>query len=195
MDNNHHRHVHIVLRIHTKVPSCRFHVFNHTQRVARNYTQRVARLNGFLSQLFNRAISLAHVRSPGMYQHAVAPPTTTFHYSSTLPHNISPTTIIKVRGGHRHQQRHAYSPSSRPSSSCRRWWCCTSGFYRYDQRLIVDTTTARVDTTTTTTTSWGGWSGGDRTRPDFGQPLRGDLPYAVESDEFSVSRSPDQSKR
>ena len=123
------------------------------------------------------------------------PPTTIFHYSSTLPHNISPTTIIKVRGGHRHQQRHAYSPSSRPSSSCRRWWCCTSGFYHHDQRLIVDTTTARVDTTTTTTTSWGGWSGGDRTRPDFGQPLREDLPYAVESDEFSVSRSPDQSKR
>ena len=74
MNNNHHRHVHIVLRIHTKVPSCRFHVFNHTQRVARNYTQRVARLNGFLSQLFNRAISLAHVRPPGMYQHAVAHP-------------------------------------------------------------------------------------------------------------------------
>ena len=74
MNNNHHRHVHIVLRIHTKVPSCRFHVFDYTQRVARNYTQRVARLNGFLSQLFDRAISLAHVRSPGMYQHAVAHP-------------------------------------------------------------------------------------------------------------------------
>ena len=74
MNNNHHRHVHIVLRIHTKLPSCRFHVFNHTQRVARNYTQRVARLNGFLSQLFDRAILLAHVRSPGMYQHAVAHP-------------------------------------------------------------------------------------------------------------------------
>ena len=82
MNNNHHRHVHIVFRIHTKVPSCRFHVFNHTQRVARNetqrvarnYTQRVARLNGFLSQFFNRALSLARVRSPGMYQHAVAHP-------------------------------------------------------------------------------------------------------------------------
>ena len=76
MNNNHHKHVHIVLRIHTKVPSCRFHVFNHTQRVARNHTQRVARLNGFLSQPFDRAISLAHVRSPGMYQHAVAHPHT-----------------------------------------------------------------------------------------------------------------------
>ena len=195
MNNNHHRHVHIVLRIHTKLPSCRFHVFNHTQRVARNYTQRVARLNGFLSQLFDRAISLAHVRSPGMYQHAVAHPPQFFITYRACLITSHPPPSSKSEAGIDINSVMPTAPQADPPPPAAAGGAAPA----------ASTTTTNVSSSTQQPLASTlpplpppvGGAGAEGTELDqtLASHYVGDLPYAVESYEFSVSRSPDQSKR